>query len=137
MLGVLPLKHPILYHDHANKHITKFYFIGKQSAGKHVLSVDLTLLSGVTHIYSLFLATVVGTVATTTSTYILLTMDACINLWGCFTVWTKYKEQEWTQCAHFVLNLVLVEFIEFQVPCTYLITFLVAYFGPNATVIGK
>jgi hypothetical protein len=110
---------------------------GKKTAGRCVPRVELLAASIISFFNCLFVATCLGSVATQTATVLLLSMDFLINLYLCFGVWRKYKQEKWAECGEAMMELVLIEWVEFMVPLLYLLCFLAAFYSHNAHVIGK
>ena len=94
---------------------------------------------GVKH--TLFLTIALGTVATQASTYIVIGQDFLINIYLCMRsiYMLKYKKNEASvdQAHKNIQELVLNERIEFATPLSYVVCFLMAYYGPNAEIMGN
>ena len=104
-------------------------------------TVKISCLQDVGTRYALFLSVTLGTVATETTTYIILAEDFLINIYLCiksiyrlrFAKKTFSFEEEKGDIKVLVLN----ERIEFVVPLAYSVCFITAYYGPNAELIGN
>ena len=114
-----------------------FLTLGKKTAGKVVPSVNLMTTHLISQFYVLFISTVVGSVASMPTTYILIGIDFLINLHGAHNVWKKFKERDITACGEELMTLVLNEFLELIVPICYLFCYLAAWYGQNQGIIGK
>lgn len=91
--------------------------------------------------HALMLAITIGSIATTTSAAVIIAEDFVINLLICLKiVYIKmYKNEDPETMAELVRNiheLVIGEVVNFVVPSCYLLCFLIAYYGPNADIIG-
>jgi hypothetical protein len=91
----------------------------------------------ISQFHVLFLSVAVGGLATMPTTVLLLGIDFAINLHGCFAVWRRHKDEEWEECGEELMTLTVNEFLEFIVPICYLVCFLVAFYGPNAHLVGE
>jgi hypothetical protein len=107
------------------------------TAGKSVPTVELFGVSIMGLFSSLFLSTCVGSVGTFISTFILLGLDFVINVYATYSIWRKYRAGQFQECGEKLKGLVVTEFNAIFVPFSYLLCFLVVYYGPNAEVIGK
>ena len=111
--------------------------LGRRCAGRHIPSVELIAGNIVALFHALFLSSCVGSIATEISTYILLGVDFVINLFFTGRVYQFHKQGKIEECGQAVMTLVLNEFLEMTVPLTFLICFLVSFYGNNAAIIGK
>ena len=109
--------------------------LGWRCAGKPVPSVELISGHIVALFHALFLSSCLGSIATPISGYILLGIDFVINL--IFTVQIYYnKKGNIEKCGEALMTLVLNEFLETTVPLTFLLCFLVSFYGGNKDIIG-
>lgn len=90
--------------------------------------------------HTLFLAVAVSTVATNTTSYVILGTDFVTNI--IFTIIIIYfhkcpsdASKRWKINA--VMNVVVNESVEFIMPIAYISCFLMAYYGPNADILGN
>ena len=112
---------------------------------------DKIVMKSFTSIYincghSLFLVIAIGSIATDATVYMILVGEFLINMHSCNTIIRLHKtkvgllsdvhELE-SQKEIEVQMLVLCEMMETLVPLVYLGTFLIAYYGPNATILGN
>ena len=91
--------------------------------------------------HSLIMAITVGSIATTASTAVLLAEEFLINSFICFKILylRRYKNDKpamMNEVAKLLQDLGISELVECVVPPCYLLSFLVAYYGPNAEIIG-
>ena len=90
--------------------------------------------------HTLFLAVAVSTVATNTTSYVILGTDFVTNIIFTITIiyFHKYPSnasKRWKMNA--VMNVVVNESVEFIMPIAYILCFLMAYYGPNADILGN
>ena len=90
--------------------------------------------------HTLFLAVAISTVATYTTSFVILGIDFITNI--LLSVMIIYlhknpsaKSNRWKTNA--VMNLVINESVEFIMPIAYILCFLMAYYGPNASILGN
>ena len=96
--------------------------------------------------YAFFIAIAVGSLAFQTTSYLILFIEVAMHLYDCYQI-IKLKAIIDTESPHLtalkqekekaVQELVSVEILETLVPFIYAISFLIAYYGPNATVLGN
>ena len=89
----------------------------------------------------LFLSVGLGTVATDVTCWVILAIDFSINMYLVVKIsWTKWKhgfnEENEAHMVELFQELIINETVEIIVPFTYLVCFLIAYYGPNAELIG-
>ena len=89
------------------------------------------------HISHALLTSCVGSIATDVSTYILLGVDFVINLFFTGQIYWYHREGKVDKCGAALMTLVLNEFLEMTVPLTFLLCFLVSFYGGNAFIIGE
>ena len=97
-------------------------------------------------IYLLYVAIKVSHTATQMTSYLILFIDFVINLYSCKNILRLHKvigqeNQENSANKRYIqqhlLKLILVETLEVLVPLAYVITVLIAYYGPNADILGN
>ena len=95
--------------------------------------------------YSFWLAISLATVATKGTGYVLLVINFCINMTLCYKVIRLDKRVRpfdlLTNHGQLLKNevlteLILNESIEIMVPIAYIVSFLIAYYGPNKNQLG-
>ena len=111
-------------------------FLGEHCAGGSVPSVELNVGHIGALFHALFLASCVGSIATPVSTYILLGIDFAINIAFTCQIYYYHKKGQLEKCGAALMTVVLNEFLEMMVPITFLLCFLVSFYGGNADVIG-
>jgi hypothetical protein len=78
-----------------------------------------------------------GGLATNLTVYILLAIDMALALFFTLQI-IYYKKKNSTKSLNSAIqNLVLAETVELTIPVIYTICFMLAYFGPNAEVLGN
>ena len=110
---------------------------GRVAAGKDSPSATLVGNNIVNLFHTLFLCCCIGTVATPLTTYILLSIDFIINLYFAFQVFWQHRSGHMEACGSYMMDLVLNEFLELVVPVTYLLTFIMCFYGPNGNKLGR
>ena len=115
-------------------------YLGKKIAGIPDLNVEIvaTLFGGLRH--TMFLSVDVGSITTDLVSYTILAADFGINLVCCFLiVWYNRNPTEKNKEKRIgaMLNLIINESVEILLPIAYVICFLMAYFGPNAEIMGN
>ena len=117
--------------------------LGKKISGfSEDLSIDIlaTLIAGSRHI--MFLSIEVGSITTDLVSYSILALDFVINIVDCIlTIYyckrndDSKKNQDRQVKA--VLALIINESVEILMPIAYVVTLLMAYYGPNAEILGN
>jgi hypothetical protein len=110
--------------------------LGKRCAGAEVPSVELIAGNIVALFHALFLSSCLGSIATEISTYILLGIDFVINLLFTGQVYYYRKKGNIKKCGDALMSLVLNEFLEMTMPLTFLLCFLVSFYGGNSVILG-
>ena len=114
-------------------------YIGKKIAGFQDIVVEIlaTLIGGVRHM--MFLSINIGSITTDIVSYSILATDVLINLLNCFAIlWCnchdtkKNRERQVT----YMMSLIVNEAVEILMPIAYVICLSMAYFGPNAEILG-
>ena len=100
-----------------------------------------------TYNYSLFFVLILGTSATESTNYCILIINFVYNLYLCLKIMmitrkilpSCYQETVIlrTLKKEILTELILNEIIEILVPVTYMCTFTIAYYGPNADILGN
>jgi hypothetical protein len=115
-------------------------YFGQKIAGVPDLSVEVlaTVYAGLRH--AIFLSVDGASMTTDAIGYTILAADFLINLLCCFIIiWCDRNESVKNQerKVKALLNLISNEYVEFAIPITYVICLLMAYFGPNAEILGN
>ena len=118
--------------------------VGYKTAGlkpEEDSSIELTCGHNINNRHCFFLSVVLGTVATDLTCWVILAIDFSINLYlELKIIWTKYRkgfnDENEAHMIDLFMELVINETVEIVVPFTYFICFSIAYYGPNAEIIG-
>lgn len=89
---------------------------------------------GVRHLFAL--AVVLSTTLEPLTEYLLIAFAFLPNLWSCCKVIKFHREDRNSEKKEDLNILVLEELLEALVPLIYSTSFLIAYYGPNATILG-
>lgn len=103
---------------------------GLKAAGTNDVLVEIVLQHGVVCLNALFLSVCMTALARFETTVILLAIDFLMNLHSCYRVIQ-------TGCGKTLLVMLLKESLQILLPLAYLVCFLVAFYGPNAHVLGN
>jgi hypothetical protein len=88
--------------------------------------------------YKIFLVLSVKSSSSDATNYTILISEFLINMYLCLKIILLHHKGKESKLGKEILNkLVLKETIEFMVPLTYIGTFLMAYYGPNGSLIGS
>ena len=114
--------------------------VATKAAGVEATSVDITTGHNINNRHCFFLSVVLGTTATDITCWAILAVDFSINMFLMIRViWIRRKgitEKNEKKMVHTFMELIMAETVEIAVPLTYLSCFLVAYYGPNAVLLG-
>ena len=109
-------------------------------------SGKMLLIIASNSVYLLYVAIKVSHTATQMTSYLILFIDFMINLYSCKNILRLHRiigQENEGNLAHkryiqqHLLKLILVETLEVLVPLAYVITVLIAYYGPNADILGN
>ena len=115
-------------------------YFGQKAAGYPDLSIEVitTAYGGLRH--ALFLSVDGASMTTDAVAYTILAVDFILNL-GCtfIVMWCdkNRSEKNRERQVKALLNLIINEAVEFTVPIAYVITLLMAYYGPNGDILGN
>ena len=91
--------------------------------------------------YKIFLVLLVKSSSSKETSYTILVSEFLINMYLCLKiVWTHHRAKiraKVSTAEEIVGKLALKETIECMAPLTYIITFVMAYYGPNGSIIGS
>ena len=91
--------------------------------------------------HALFLAVVMGSVATSATTNVIIALDFAINVYLALNIiyLLKYSKKENSRiiAQEELQELVMNERVETIIPLTYIVCFLLGYYGPNAEYLGN
>ena len=114
------------------------YFARKATNGD-ITTATIVCCHAINTTHCVFLAYTVGSIATLTSSVIILTEDFLINI--CLCLWIIYINKKTPDAIERQIDLlqevVINEIVETMVPILYLLCFTIAYFGPNSALIGN
>ena len=118
-------------------------YFGKQISGySEDLSVDIlaAMIAGSRHI--MFLSIEVGSITTDFVSYSIIALDFIINFVDCILTIFYFKRKDDSKKsrdrqAKAMLALIINESVEIFMPVAYVITLLMAYYGPNAKILGN
>ena len=104
------------------------------------VSVELVAHNLAVSYHMIFLSVCVGGLATDATLYILIATDFIINNYFAVMTWRAKKnitEKSLQKLKKSVQILVLAESLEIIIPLAYLLCFVIAYYGPNADILGN
>ena len=116
--------------------------VGFKTAGVEDSSVSITSGHNINNRHCFFLAVVLGTIATDTTLWVILAIDVGINLYLCLRiVLTKtlkgiHSSNEEVMVELF-LTLIINQTVEVVVAFAYCVCFMMAFYGPNAELLGS
>lgn len=120
----------------------------------HDGNVKQIIICGLNTFHSLYVAIKLGQTTTLLTSAIILTIDFVINLHYCFQinrihgaiVVPEYiipeiriteQVQHIAQKEYLIRKFLLTEILEVMVPVAYIVSLLIAYYGPNAVILGN
>ena len=112
-----------------------------KAAGERNTSISLTCSHNINNRHCFFILVVLGTTATDTTCWVILAVASGVNLYlGLRILWTKFhtgfNESNRNDIIEMLIGLVINESVELIVPLAFIICFIIAYFGPNAYILG-
>ena len=114
--------------------------VSTKAAGVRASAVEITCGHNINNRHCFFLSVILGTTATDLTCWMILAIDFSINMFLMIRViWIRRKgltEKNELTMVHTFMELIIAETVEIVVPFTYLTTFMIAYIGPNATLLG-
>ena len=87
--------------------------------------------------YAFFLALVVGSVATFSTSVTIFIIDIFAHILTCFKIVRAKKKDEKEKLIELVQDLVVSETVELTVPLAYIGCLIQGYYGPNNSIIGN
>ena len=114
-------------------------FVYAKISQKAAYREDLKVKTASSHLvactHACVIALLIGSKANETTAYLLLTIDFAINMFlTCQIIYYRKKDEDAAIDA--IQTLVLNETVEFVIPLAFLCNFCIAYYGPNAEVLG-
>ena len=119
------------------------YLLGKicyKAAGVENNAIKLTTMHEMTCRHAVYLSVALSLIATQSTAYIFLVLDVFVNLFTCLKIIWREKKQEVNMDIEDDIDLqelALNEKVVYVVPLAYCICATVAYWGPNAWIIGN
>ena len=119
--------------------------LGKRAAGSEKMHVMANISITINVHFSMFIAIVIGSLATSLTSYCILCLDFILNLLSCINIiQTHWKiDPQHSDSKNLIEKkmkeitiLASTEIVEVLSPMLFLSTFLIAYFGPNALILG-
>ena len=119
--------------------------LGRRAAGAEKLHVKANFSISMNVYSSMFIAIAIGSLTTPLTSYCILGVDFLLNLYSCISIIRTHRRIDpqhlnsrnlETQKMDEVTMLVLTEIVEVLAPMLYILTFLIAYNGPNAKILG-
>ena len=101
------------------------------------VSVELIAQNLAATFHMIFVSVCVGGVATDATLYTLLATDFIINNYFAVMTWRNFTQKKLQKLKKSVQILVLSECLEIVIPLAYLLCFVIAYYGPNAEILGN
>ena len=101
------------------------------------VSVELIAQNLAATFHMIFVSVCVGGVATDATLYTLLATDFIINNYFAVMTWRNFTQKKLQKLKQSVQILVLSECLEIVIPLAYLLCFVIAYYGPNADILGN
>jgi len=107
----------------------------------------LTATVAVNIVHAFFVAMMLANSSTEITSYAILAVEFILNLYASYQIIKLHRKTVSKDCLETeailiekkeeTVQLCAIETVEFLVPLVYTITFLIAYYGPNATIIGN
>ena len=113
--------------------------VANKASSGDTRSVEVACIHVMGTRHALFLAVTLGSIATSTSSWVILGSDFLINLFTVVRILRLKKKvpNDLNKQIDLLQDLILNEMIEFVVPLVYCLCFATAYLGPNAKIIGN
>ena len=96
--------------------------------------------------FASYVAIALGSFVTELTGYVILSVDFAMNVWTAIKISKTYKkidpnlisnEKSMKDIKYNLSELALVEIIEFVVPINYIVTLVIAMYGPNSLILGN
>ena len=105
------------------------------------------IVIGLNTYHAIYVAVKLGHTATQMTSYSILAIDFILNIYSCYRIIRLHRSISPGNLLQSILTakkkedylrrLILIEMLEVLVPITYVVTVLIAYYGPNADVLGN
>ena len=109
--------------------------------------MNAAIVIGMNTFHALYVAVKIGHTVSQTTSNLILAIDFILNLIGCYNIIKLHKRitprnfprnsLNVREKEEQLLKLILIEILEVIVPFTYIVTVLIAYYGPNAELLGN
>lgn len=112
----------------------------------HVKDGKMAVIIGINTYTALYVAIKLGQTATQETSILILLIDFILNIYSSLMIVNKYRStaiddssqrRHLKELDYLVSKLILIELLEVLVPVSYVITVLIAYYGPNAEILGN
>ena len=114
--------------------------IAFKAAGGSTTPAKVAMICGVGGMHSFMLTLLLASKVTQTTAYLVMILDSLPNILSCAKIVKRHYRVadviNW-EANEAVLCWTLKEFLELLIPCVYCASFLIAYYGPNAEILGN
>ena len=125
--------------------------IAFKAAGGATISAKLAMICGVGGMHSFMMVLLLASKVQPMTAYLVMTLDCLPNLWSCVKIVKMHRHRSdvsstltpssddaaKTQLKEAVQCLTLKESLELFIPVVYCASFVIAYHGPNAKIMGN
>ena len=108
--------------------------IGFKAAGEKNIPVKLALICHVACLHTVTLSTLLGSDIASTTAYVLMIVECLPNMISTANIMRSETNVQEREIA--IKCLTMREFLEVLIPAAYSLSFLIAYYGPNAEILG-
>ena len=122
--------------------------IAFKAAGGATLSAKIAMICAVGGIHSFMIVLLLASKVQPTTAYLVMILDSLPNLWSVVSIVRMHKKQVIstspgdinqirTRIQESFTCLTLKEFLELLIPIIYGVSFVIAFYGPNADILGN
>ena len=122
--------------------------IAFKASGGPTLSAKLAMICGVGGLHSFMIVLLLASAVQPTTAYLVMILDSLPNLWSVISIVRMHKKQlsstlpddrnqTRNQIQEALTCLSLKEFLELLIPMIYGVSFVIAFYGPNAEILGN
>ena len=106
----------------------------------------VTVIIGINAFNALYVAIKLGNTATQVTSICMLSIDFVLNIYSCLNIIKLHRStapdipsitRRLNEIDYMLSKLILIEMLEVLVPLSYVVTVLIAYYGPNAEILGN
>ena len=106
----------------------------------------MAVIIGVNAYTALYIAIKLGQTANQVTSVLILSIDFILNIYSSIIIVNKHRStatdalsatRHLKELDYLISKLILIELLEVLVPVSYVITVLIAYYGPNAEILGN